>query len=81
MFHILGFIFFIVLIVLLIGLFILLRILRFFGIGKNQKRKYYYKDENQSAGFGQTSETIVDGVRKKKVFDRNDGEYIDFEDV
>ena len=94
MFHILGFIFFIVLIVLLIGFVILWRIVNtFLGLGKrmtgganphtqNQQHTTYQTNDDSSTqtSRNQTNTTSPSGD-KKKVFADDEGEYIDFEEI
>ena len=88
MFHLLGFIFFFVLIILLIGFVILWRIVNtFLGIGKrmtggansnaqNQQQTTYQRTDGDS----NNPNTSVSG-EKKKVFDNDEGEYIEFEEI
>ena len=94
MFHILGFIFFFVLIILIIGFIILWRIVNtFLGIGKrmaggatpnastqNQQRTSYQRDEN-SSNSARSQSTTSTNSDKKKVFDDDEGEYVEFEEI
>lgn len=81
MFQILGLLLFFVLGILIIGLFILFKILRFIGIGKKYNNKTTRGTDTSFSGDGESSESVVEKPKKKKVFDKNEGEYIDFEDV
>lgn len=79
MFHIIGFIILFILLVPLIGILILARILRFLGIGRKK-----YNDMSSSSSQNsdiKSSDTVTGGIKKKKVFEKSEGEYIDYEDV
>lgn len=84
MFKILGIILFLFLFFLIIGAMILFKILNFLGIGKKRNNNYY-RTEGAGASYssdeGKTSSTIVGNTNRKKVFDKSEGDYIDFEDV
>lgn len=82
---ILGFLFFIIIGLILFGTFIINSILRFlFGGRKQPRRQSSYSSGQQSSneesrydrqsGFGQPTE-------KKKVFGKDEGEYVDFEEI
>lgn len=92
MFHLIGFIFFIVLAVLFIGIAIVSKIVStLFG----WKRKVTDAFGGQPAGGPATTEAGTDayeqaerqeasppkGGKRKKVFDDDEGEYIDFEEI
>lgn len=90
MFHILGFIFFIILIVLLIGLFILSRVVgMIFGFKRRMQngsaqRTTYSSSSNQPQedhfdSYSNEGNTSV--RRRKKIFDKEEGEYVDFEEI
>lgn len=84
MFHIIGFIFLFIIAIVLIGVLILARILRLLGFGKKRYNKYYNNDMGYSStrdADAESSDAVTGRVKKKKVFDKNEGEYIDFEDV
>lgn len=94
MFHILGFIFFFILIILVIGLAILSKVIRtVFGIGrrmKGQESSRYNRSESAFKDFTQSQSTTNEnarnnktsgGRRKGKVFDEDEGEYVDFEEI
>ena len=91
MFHIFGFILFLIFIVLFIGFVILWRIVNtFLGVGKrmtggsnpnsqNQQRTTYQRTSaNNERTQNSTSSAIND---KKKVFDDDEGEYVEFEEI
>ncbi len=91
MFHLIGFIFFIVLAVLFIGIAIVSKIVStLFG----WKRKVADAFGGQPAGGPATTDTGTDAYepaerqapppksgKRKKVFDDDEGEYIDFEEI
>lgn len=91
MFHILGFIFFIILVVLLIGLFILYRVIgMIFGFKRRMQRNSSSQRTTSSSGSSQPQEESFDaysnegnpsGRRRKKIFDKEEGEYVDFEEI
>ena len=86
MFHILGFIFFFILIILVIGLAILSKVIRtVLGVGRRMNRS-----GSASQDFAQSQNTThentrsnntSEGRRKGKVFDEDEGEYVDFEEI
>lgn len=88
MFHILGFIFFFLLIIFIIGLVLLSKVLRtIFGFGRkmtgnttkgNAGRSTVYAEETSQ---GNTQYSQQKGKVRKKVFDEDEGEYIDFEEI
>ncbi len=74
MLHFLGLLFFIVIIVLLIGFSIIGAIVRrLFNIGQRQSMT----PDNEKIHY----EKVSYPNKKKKVFTKDDGEYIDFEEV
>ncbi len=81
MFHILGIIFFIIIFVLIIGFTIIYKIVRtVINVGKSGKT------EEKNFGFDNSeSDFKTSGNKspssKKKVFDKNEGEYIEFEEI
>lgn len=90
MFHILGFIFFFVLIILIVGLVLLSKIVRaVFGFGRkmtgnttttgSQQHTAYSEDTNQGNNASQFTRKSKE--RRKKVFDDDEGEYVDFEEI
>ncbi len=84
MFKILGIILFLFLFFLIIGVMILFKILNFLGIGKKRNNNYYRTESTGASYSGdenKTSSTIVGNTNRKKVFDKSEGDYIDFEDV
>lgn len=91
MFHILGFIFFIILIVLLIGLFILSRVVgMIFGFKRRMQHNGSAQRTTYSSGSSRPQEDSFDSSsnegntsvrRRKKIFDKEEGEYVDFEEI
>lgn len=94
MFHILGFLFFIILVVLVIGLLILSKIIgmvfgfkrRMQGKNSSQRTTYssqsYQSDHNQDETFDSYSTQGDVPVRQhKKIFDKDEGEYVEFEEI
>lgn len=93
MFHLLGFLFIILIAVLVIGLSIVGTVLRaVFGFGRRRtssgptaQRTYRttQTERNQPNEDTKSEETINDGASNghKKIFSKDDGEYIDFEEV
>lgn len=95
MFHILGFILFIILIILTIGFFILWRIVNtFLGLGKrmgggtnpdnqNQQRKTYQEAESASQWDSPNGNSKKSSQQsdKKKLFADDEGEYVEFEEI
>ena len=81
-----GFFFLIIIIVLIFGLSIISGILRLlFGFGRksssqhtqsrNQQNTYHQEDKKEDAGNTPSSRN------HKKLFDKDEGEYVDFEEV
>ena len=90
MFHILGFLFFFVLVILIIGLVLLSKIVRtIFGFGRKMTRsgtaedtyrqRTTYAEDTRRDDESQYSDK--DSRRRNKVFDSDEGEYIDFEEI
>lgn len=78
MFHILGIIFFIIIFVLIIGLTIVFRIVKtVLNVGKKVKSD----NKNYNSKSTDTYSTTRKATGKKKVFDDNEGEYIEFEEI
>ena len=93
MFHILGFLFIIVIAVIIIGLALVGSVLRaVFGLGKRSpssgsdlngpnnnsgSRRYYHQTQAND------KEEIITGTgaKHKKLFDDNEGEYVDYEEI
>lgn len=94
MFHILGFIFFFILIILVIGLAILSKVIRtVLGVGRRMKGDESTRYNRVGIGFTglrskpkhnprkYPSNNTSEGRRKGKVFDEDEGEYVDFEEI
>ena len=72
MFHILGFLFFIILVVLVIGLLILSKVVSLvFG----------FKRRMQGKNSGQRTTYSSQNYQRKKIFDKDEGEYVEFEEI
>ncbi len=83
MLQVIGFILFLLLVVLLIGIILVSRIIRgIFNIGKRMTGKGPSRPKDDSP---YTIYASPDGHeasdKKKKIFDRDEGEYIDFEEI
>ena len=98
MFHILGFLFIIVIAILLIGLSIIGTVIRsIFGLGGHrssatqnrggnyQSGGYSFNDRQQDAGPSQKEakpeEKEEEQSKRKKLFSKDEGEYVDFEEI
>lgn len=102
MFHILGFLFIIIVVILVIGLSIIGTVLRtVFGLGKRRSSSGTYQNgggsyqsgggysfsgdqqqNNSSQSNGETTSSGYDIHRKhKKLFSKDEGEYVDFEEI
>ncbi len=85
MLHLLGIIVFIFLFVLIIGAVILLRVVKgFFSIGKKMTGQDFSRERrSQTAGTADYSNAAQKQKtsKKKKVFDDDEGEYVDFEEI
>lgn len=92
MFHILGILFFIVLAVLIVGLLLALKLVNsFFNLGKrmtgqggskNDQRNTYQKNEEYSQQTSSSNHRqSQQPTEKHKVFDDDEGEYIEFEEI
>lgn len=81
---ILGLFFFIIVIVLIFGLSIISGILRLlFGFGRKRGNNKQQREQQNSYHSNEESDTFKGSVQqnRKKIFDKNEGEYIDFEEV
>lgn len=80
---ILGFLFFIVVIILVAGLSVISSILRaIFGIGKRKDTGPGQSQTNSQKTYGNNKDTVQDnGKKREKYFDKNEGEYVDFEEI
>ena len=102
MFHILGFLFIIIVVILVLGLSIIGTVLRsIFGLGKRRTSSGSYQngggsyqsgggysfsgDQQQTASSqaneGTTSSEDVVHRKHKKLFTKDEGEYVDFEEI
>lgn len=80
---ILGLLFFIIVIVLLAGLSVISSVLRaIFGLGKRKDPGTGQSRTNSQSNYRQTKDTVKDTEKKReKYFDKDEGEYVDFEEV
>lgn len=94
MFGFLGFLLFLFLLILVIGFSIIGNVLRlFFGIGKqgsNYQNRTYTKQENETDTKNENnnhsssqhySHRSSSKSNRRKIFDDDEGEYVDFEDI
>ena len=96
MFHILGFLFVIIVVILVIGLSIIGTVLRtIFGLGGKRRSSsgsyqsgqgYSFSgDQQQDASSQSNGETTSPGNdihrKHKKLFSKDEGEYVDFEEI
>ncbi len=92
MFHILGFIFFFVLIVLVLGVAVLSKIIRtVFGLGRrmtgsssaqsHSQNQRSSSSNHRSSDNDESQQSARNTSGRKKIFDSDEGEYVDFEEV
>lgn len=85
MFHIIGFFLIVLFLIIVLGLTILFKVVGFvtgFGRKKDNEDHQYNAGGNTSSGYAnQTSGSTKQPHGKKKVFDDNEGEYIEFEEI
>ena len=95
MFHILGFLFIIIVVILVIGLSIIGTVLRsIFGLGKRRTSSgsyqngggYSFSDNQQQNSSSQANEEATSSEdvihrKHKKLFTKDEGEYVDFEEI
>ncbi|MCD8181976.1 MAG: DUF4834 family protein [Bacteroides sp.] len=86
MFHILGFLFVIIIAILLIGLSIIGTVIRsIFGLGgRRSSGTYQTRSENQQTNSSQNkTDPETDGTpsKHKKLFSEDEGEYVDYEEI
>ncbi len=84
MFHILGFLFLILIAILFIGLSIIGTVLRsIFGLGGRRSSGTYRNENgnNQSASSHEETARKETTNPRKKLFSQDEGEYVDFEEI
>lgn len=98
MFHILGFLFIIIIAVLIIGLSIIGTVIRsIFGLGGRRTRTssnpyqkpegHSYNSSRQHSGASSSQEETTEPEegeihpKRKKLFSKDEGEYVDFEEI
>ena len=75
-----GFIFIFILLIIIMGVSILNRIIRFvFGFGKKSTTKQ--QTYNSSQGEQQERKRTPNRTDKRKIFSKDEGEYVDFEEI
>ncbi len=79
----LVFIFFIIIAILVFGLSVITSILStIFGFGKRKGTGASQSQTNSQSSNEKTKDTVKDtGKKREKYFDRNEGEYVDFEEI
>lgn len=83
MLGILGFFFIVILLILVMGVSILSRVIRFvFGFGKKSTTQQRQQQTYHSAqGKQQESKKASKGANKGKIFSKDEGEYVEFEEI
>lgn len=73
---------FLVLLIPLLLLLLVMRILSWFGIVRKPSTNVFYKTWHAGWGFPNTdNEPAPTEEKKEKTFDKNDGEYVEFEEI
>lgn len=85
MFHLLGFLFFLVLVVVVLGLALVSRVIGTL-LGWGRKASDAFSDRSSAGASSASSSRSAtppppSASSKKKVFDDDEGEYIDFEEI
>jgi hypothetical protein len=82
MFAFIGFILFFVFILLIFGLTIISGILRaLFGIGRRRSSSRTSAAGDESHTHGNKKGNVRDTPKRKKLFEDNEGEYVEFEEI
>lgn len=84
MFHMLGFLFFLVLVVVVLGLALVSRVIgTLLGWGRKASDAFTGRSSGDasSASSSRSATPPPSASSKKKVFDDDEGEYIDFEEI
>ena len=84
MFGILGFILILLLVIVLFAFALLGNLLRFiFGLGKRTPKQYHnpYSNSQSNAQDFKTTSFSQEKTERKKIFDKDDGEYVEFEEI
>ena len=82
--HIILFILLFFFVIVIVGFSVLFKFLKMLGIGRKTDRRYY--ENTRTSGETKEDSSFSEPIKrksaeKKKVFDKTEGEYIDFEDV
>lgn len=84
MFHLIGFLFFLVLVVVVLGLALVSKVIgTLFGWGRKASDAFSGRSSAgaSSASSSRSATPPPSASSKKKVFDDDEGEYIDFEEI
>ena len=84
MFHLIGFLFFLVLVVVVLGLALVSRVIgTLLGWGRKASDAFTGRSSGDasSASSSRSATPPPSASSKKKVFDDDEGEYIDFEEI
>lgn len=83
MFHFLGFLFVIIIAVIIIGLSVVGSIFRaLFGFGRRTTQTGHTRQSRTDASQSTEGESTDGSSHKRpKIFDKEDGEYVDFEEI
>lgn len=85
MFHFIGFLFLIIIAILLIGLSLIASFVRgLFGWGRrtdSPRSSFYGTSNSSSTNEKATAEEGRSHPKRKKIFDKDEGEYVDFEEI
>lgn len=81
MFHILGFLFFIILVVLVIGLLILSKIISMVFRFKRRMQGQHSGNRQDETFDSYSTQEDVPARPRKKIFDKDEGEYVEFEEI
>lgn len=82
--HIILFILLFFLVIVVVGFSVLFKLMRMFGLGRKSRNGYYnsektFRKDGEDTSYGE--QIKKKGTERKKIFDKTEGEYIDFEDV
>lgn len=82
MFHIIGFILIVLLIILIIGLGLIASFIRsLFGLSKRTSHNQQSTSSQRTWNSVKEEEEEHHSMNKKKIFAKDEGEYVDFEEI
>lgn len=85
MFHLLGLLFIFIIAILILGLSIIATIVRnILGLGRHRSAASQSPQQSRTARPADDTMTPEEGElrpRRKKLFDKDEGEYVDFEEI